>query len=273
MWIPTIAESKPSWYIWSQGLRIQIFPMKNILRILFLYSFASMSLFAEPPFRLISGNFFQLAPQTRALLLETDNKDKFEFYDRLTDKSAYPFIETTISFTQSPFSYFAFTYDGEKIGYSTRGEKLQHSKCYGNICLFVTDRNMLGVSNYDSSFQKTSIYNEEIFKLKFGQNVGFIVTERHLYIYNGFLNQWNRMGLESENIHAVANKNDLGLVVTSKRILFYKFPTDEVLEVSHPERRFTSFEIKENFIFVHAWGRVFQYDAKENQVSEILLDR
>ncbi|GBF50608.1 hypothetical protein LPTSP4_21340 [Leptospira ryugenii] len=212
-------------------------------------------------------------PETQRILLQRNPEEDFLYQQNVRDVSSLPFIETTISLNLSPFYFTGFTFDGNKLVYSTRGESVRHSRCNGNICIILTDRNLLAISNYDTQFSKSPIFNEANFKVKLGTDAGYVLTERNIYVYNGILNQWKQIGIESESVKAMSSRKQLGLILTSKRILFIDFYQDEIISYSHPSRNFHSIEIKDRHIYCYAIDRVISYDFNTKSVEELPLDR
>ncbi len=224
-------------------------------------------------FQLTSGNSALLLQETRNRLYETDPKRKFVFEDLIVDKTSYPFIETNISLLLGSYSFQAFNYEGQKLNYSTRGEKSSYHDCKGDVCILLTDRNILAVTNYASDWSKTSFYNEEKFSTKLGDKAAFVVTDRAVYMFNGFLSEWTRIGLESEVVTAVSNKNELALIVTSKRIFFFQLTTATSSEINVALKPIRRYEIRSNTIECFSYDRVFQYDAGKNQIAEVRTDQ
>jgi hypothetical protein len=219
------------------------------------------------------GNASKLKSIDYNQLYEYDRKEDYKFIDKISDKTSYPFIETNISLNSGWYAFQAFVYDGRKIEYSTRGEKQKHQECLGDICLILTDRNFLAISNFVPEWSKSAIHNEEIFKTKLGSKAAFIVTERNVYLYNGFLNEWQKFGLEAESVTGVSNKNELALIITTKRIFAIHLPTNQMEETSTALKPISRFEIKSDIIDFFSYDRVFQYHAKLNQITELRLDK
>ncbi|MDZ4727807.1 MAG: hypothetical protein SH817_16735 [Leptospira sp.] len=247
------------------------YPVQILLISLTLHLIGNLNLFADST-QMTFGNASTLSPSTRSILYEYDKKESYLFDDKRLDRTSYPIVQTNISLYSGWYSFHAIIYDGSKIQYSTRGENGRYQNCYGDVCLILTDRNILGISNYATDWSKTSFYNEELFKTKFGNKAAFVITERSVYLYNGYLNEWTRIGLESESVTGVSNKNDLAVIVTSKRIFYFNLVDDVLNEISVIAKPIYRYEIKEDTIECFSYDRVFHYQGKTNQISEFRLD-
>lgn len=223
--------------------------------------------------QLTSGNASLLDRETRNYLYENDVRKKYIFEDTITDRTSYPYLETNISLLLGDYSFQAVNREGIRISYSKRGEIGQFHECKGDVCLLLTDRNILAISNVASEWSKTSFFSEERFMTKLGNRAAFVVTERAVYIFNGYFNEWSRIGLESEVVTAVSNKNELGLIVTSKRVFFLQLPQGSVTEISVSAKPIRRYEIRANTIECMSYDRVFQFDSRQELVTEMRTDR
>ncbi len=223
--------------------------------------------------QMTSGNASLLDRETRNHLYENDVRKKYIFEDTISDRTSYPFLETNISLLLGDYSFQAVNRDGIRISYSKRGENGQYHECKGDICLLLTDRNFLAISNDVGDWSKASFFSEERFMTKLGNKAAFVVTERAVYMFNGYLNEWTRIGLESESVTAVSNKNELALIVTSKRVFFFQLPSALVTEISVFAKPIRRYEIRASTIECISYDRVFQFDSRHDLVTEMRTDR
>ncbi len=193
--------------------------------------------------------------------------------DSISDLTSYPFFETNISLTLGEYSFIALNREGKKINYSKRGENKIFHACNGDVCLLLTDRNFLAISNHANEWSRASFFGEERIKAKLGNKAAFIVTERAVYFFNGYINEWTRIGLESEEVTAVSNKNELAVIVTSKRAFFIQLPNALMKEIDVTVKPIGRYEIRSGSIEIFSYDRVFQYDSRDELVTEMRTDR
>jgi|JI8StandDraft_1071087.scaffolds.fasta_scaffold04441_7 hypothetical protein len=269
---------KTTIFIWNRedytNIVIQKKSIKyNLLTLLALISVFWSSSSEAQSYQVTIGTPSKLKTTEISQLYEYDRVEELKFKDKIADRTAYPFIETSISLNLGWYAYQAFLSDGRMVEYSTRGEKQKYQECFGEICMILTDRNLLGISNYIPSWSKSSLHNEEIFRIKIGAKAAFVITERNIYVYNGIWNEWEKIGLESESVLGISNKNDLALIITSKRIRAIDLATNEVQEQNVSLKPILRYEIKSRVIDFFSYDRVFQYQANLNQFEEVRLDR
>lgn len=174
------------------------------------------------------------------------------FSNAPTDKTAYPYIQTTINFVEGHLSLKAFLSDGTEVAYSTRGEHLRYSKCYGDLCIIVSQKNLLGVSNTSTEWEKGHIFGEERYEVAMGHKAALVASDRKLYIYNSYTNHWETISLEQETLSAFANLYDKVAIITSRRIIVLDLTTEMQYEQNLLLRRISQFEMRDGFINFYA---------------------
>ncbi|MDF3818655.1 hypothetical protein P3G55_02015 [Leptospira sp. 96542] len=210
-----------------------------------------------------------LSPETNRLLsTPITQEEKFEFENRIKDNTSYPYIETNISLNDNSFSFKAFLSDGRDYSYSKRGEQLRYSECRGEICVILTQKNILAIGNSSIGWANIGLHNELHYKVKLGVRAGFVVSERNIYFYNLYSNIWEKIGLEQEVVHAVANKNDLATIITSRRIIAINLSNGAMTEQTLTVRNVNRFEIKENFINFFTGAEIYIYEANSEMFTQ-----
>jgi hypothetical protein len=240
-----------------------------------IFGYSIIYLFQQPiisQVRIIENNRLDHKSQSNVpsiAILETD----YEFRDKIKDETAFPFIETNISVNLGSYFFKSFLQDGSVLSYSPQGEKELFHNCRGILCLVVTNKNILGVSNNSSVWSKGNFYGDINFKFKLGNQAGFVVTDRNIYLYNGILNEWERISLKGESVLAVSNKNDLAAIVTSRRIIAFSLTNKNSTETSLKNRNISHYGIKEDTIHFYSFDKVFKYEKDSNEITEEFLDK
>lgn len=239
--------------------------IRNIWKIFFSIFFYFASLHHG-----LAQNKFNKSRSSQNLINSPSMEEKkanFIYSDSIKDLTSYPIFETNISLNLGKYSYRSFLANGNSISYSLRGEKEIFSKCSGDICIIVTNKNFLGISNFSGDWQKGYFLNEDQYKTKFGNVAAFIVTERDLYLYNGLLNKWEEFSLEGEQVLGVSNKNDLACIVTSKHIIAINLRLDTKSKMNTSHRNINAYEIKSDTIFFYSDDKIFKYSVSVNSIE------
>lgn len=241
--------------------------------ILCLLLLVSSLLVANPKNEIIFPGNERFVPhpnqQVERLLNEPISlEEKFKYKGTTADQTSYPFYETNISISEDPFFIHGFLSDGRTYKFSKRGEKIRYSECKGEVCLVLTDRNLLAIGNSSIGWAKGNFYGEERFKIKMGNRCGFVVTERSIHYFNLYTNEWKTIGLEQEVVQDVSNKNDLASIVTSRRFLGIDLPNDRSEEETLTIRNVNRFEIKDRFINFYSGPKLYIYEQSNNSFTE-----
>lgn len=193
------------------------------------------------------------------------------FSNAPTDKTAYPYIQTTINFVEGHLSLKAFLSDGTEVAYSTRGEHLRYSKCYGDLCIIVSQKNLLGVSNTSTEWEKGHIFGEERYEVAMGHKAALVASDRKLYIYNSYTNHWETISLEQETLSAFANLYDKVAIITSRRILVMDLTTEMQYEQNLLLRRIYQFEMRDGFINFYSGSKLWMFRHQTEAFEEVDL--
>ncbi|MCW7460669.1 hypothetical protein [Leptospira limi] len=188
-----------------------------------------------------------------------------------TDKTAYPYIQTTINFVEGHLSFKAFLSDSSEVSYSTRGEHIRYSKCFGDICMIVSQKNLLGVSNTSTEWEKGHIFGEERYQVAMGHKAALVASERKLYIYNSYTNHWDTISLEQESLRAFANLHEKVAIITTRRILVMDLPTEMQFEQNLLLRSISQFEMRDGFINFYAGSKLWMFRHQTEAFEEVDL--
>lgn len=187
------------------------------------------------------------------------------------DKTAYPYIQTTINFVEGHLSLKAFLSDGTEVAYSTRGEHVRYSKCFGDLCIIVSQKNLLGVSNTSTEWEKGHFFGEERYEVAMGHKAALVASDRKLYLYNSYTNRWETISLEQETLRAFANLYDKVTIITSRRILVIDLPTEMQFEQNLLLRRISQFELRDGFINFYAGDKLWMFRHQTEIFEEVDL--
>ncbi|MCW7465836.1 hypothetical protein EHQ96_04735 [Leptospira levettii] len=198
-------------------------------------------------------------------------QDVTAFTNWSTDKTAYPYIQTTINFVEGHLSFKAFLSDGTEVSYSTRGEHVRYSKCYGDLCIIVSQKNLLGVSNSSTEWEKGHIFGEERYQVAMGHKAALVASERKLYVYNSYTNHWDTISLEQESLRAFANLHDKVAIITTRRILVMDLPTEMQFEQNLLLRGISQFEMRDGFINFYSGDKLWMFRHQTEAFEEVDL--
>lgn len=198
-------------------------------------------------------------------------QDVTVFSNEPSDKTAYPYIQTTINFVEGNLSLKAFLSDGTEVAYSTRGEHIRYSKCFGDHCIIVSQKNLLGVSNSSTEWEKGHIFGEERYQVAMGHKATLVASERKLYLYNSYTNHWETISLEQETLSGFANLYDKVAIITSRRILVIDLPSEMQYEQNLFLRRIYQFEMRDGFINFYARNKLWMFRHQTEAFEEIDL--
>ncbi|TGL57770.1 hypothetical protein [Leptospira jelokensis] len=187
------------------------------------------------------------------------------------DKTAYPFLQTTINFVEAHFAFKAFLSDGTEVSYSTRGEHVRYSKCYGEICIIVSQKNVLGVSNSSTEWEKGHIFGEERYEVAMGHRAALVASDRKLYLYNSYTNHWETISLEQETLRGFANLYDKVAIITSRRILVVDLPSEAQFEQNLLLRGIYQFEMRDGFINFYSGDKLWMFRHQTEAFEEVDL--
>ncbi|EOQ88952.1 hypothetical protein LEP1GSC202_0691 [Leptospira yanagawae serovar Saopaulo str. Sao Paulo = ATCC 700523] len=188
-----------------------------------------------------------------------------------TDKTAYPYLQTTINFVEAHFAFKAFLSDGTEVSYSTRGEHVRYSKCNGEICIIVSQKNVLGVSNTSTEWEKGHIFGEERYEVAMGHRAALVASDRKLYLYNGYTNHWDTISLEQEILRGFANLYDKVAIITSRRILVVDLPSEGQFEQNLLLRGIYQFEMRDGFINFYSSDKLWMFRHQTEAFEEVDL--
>ncbi|PJZ47255.1 hypothetical protein [Leptospira brenneri] len=193
------------------------------------------------------------------------------FQSRVTNRTAYPYIQTTINFVEGHLSYKAFLSDGQEISYSTRGEHIWHSQCYGDLCILVTQKNLLGVSNYSSEWEKGHHFGEERYQVAMGHKAALVISDRKLYLFNSYTNHWETISLEQEIIRSFANLYDKVAITTTRRMIVIDLPSEAQFEQNLLLRDIYQFEMRDGFINFYSGDKLWMFRYQTQSFEEVDL--
>ncbi|EMY70681.1 hypothetical protein [Leptospira vanthielii] len=193
------------------------------------------------------------------------------FESHITDKTAYPYIQTTINFVKGHLSFKAFLSDGQEISYSTRGEHIWHSQCYGDLCVLITQKNLLGVSNSSSEWEKGHHFGEEHYRVAMGHRAALVASDRKLYLFNSYTNHWETISLEQETIRSFANLYDKVAITTTRRMLVIDLPSETQFEENLLLRVIHQFEMRDGFINFYAGDKLWMFRHQTENFEEVDL--
>ncbi|MCW7479719.1 hypothetical protein [Leptospira kanakyensis] len=193
------------------------------------------------------------------------------FESRVTDRTAYPYIQTTLNFVEGHLSYKAFLSDGQEISYSTRGEHIWHSQCYGDLCILVTNKNLLGVSNSSSEWEKGHHFGEERYRVAMGHKAALVMSERKLYLFNSYTNHWETISLEQEIIRSFANLYDKVAITTTRRMIVIDLPSETQFEENLLLRGVYQFEMRDAFINFYSSDKLWMFRHQTQNFEEVDL--
>lgn len=193
------------------------------------------------------------------------------FESRVTDSTAYPYIKTTINFVKGHHSFKAFLSDGQEISYSTRGEHIWHSQCYGDLCILVTQKNLLGVSNSSTEWEKGHHFGEERYQIAMGHKAALVMSDRKLYLYNSYTNHWETISLEQEIIRSFANLYDKVAIITTRRMIVIDLPSETQFEENLLLRSIGQFEMRDSFINFYSGDKLWMFRHQTEAFEEVDL--
>ncbi|ABZ95423.1 Hypothetical protein LBF_2951 [Leptospira biflexa serovar Patoc strain 'Patoc 1 (Ames)'] len=193
------------------------------------------------------------------------------FSNAATDKTAYPYIQTAINFVEGHFSFKAFLADGTEVSYSTRGEHVRYSKCFGELCIIISQKNVLGVSNTSTEWEKGHIFGEERYEVAVGHRAALVASDRKLYLYNSYTNHWETISLEQETLRSFANLYDKVAIITSRRILVIDLTTEAQFEQNLLLRRIYQFELRDGFINFYSGDKLWMFRHQTEAFEEVDL--
>ncbi|TGM87184.1 hypothetical protein [Leptospira bouyouniensis] len=193
------------------------------------------------------------------------------FSNEPTDKTAYPYIQTTINFVEGHLSYKAFLSDGTEVSYSTRGEHVRYSKCFGDLCIIVSQKNLLGVSNSSTEWEKGHIFGEERYQVAMGHKAALVASDRKLYLYNSYTNHWDTISLEQETLSGFANLYDKVAIITTRRMLVIDLPSEVQFEENLLLRRIYQFEMRDGFINFYSGSKLWMFRHQTEAFEEVDL--
>lgn len=198
-------------------------------------------------------------------------QDVTEFSNAPTDKTAYPYIQTTINFVEGHLSFKAFLSDGTEVSYSTRGEHIRYHKCYGDQCIIVSQKNLLGVSNTSTEWEAGHFFGEERYQVAMGHKASLVASERKLYLYNSYTNHWETISLEQETLRGFANRYDKAAIITTRRILVVDLPTEAQFEQNLLLRGIYQFELRDGFINFYSRDKLWMFRHQTEAFEEVDL--
>ncbi|MBM9548642.1 hypothetical protein JWG40_16570 [Leptospira sp. 201903074] len=213
-----------------------------------------------------------LSPEANRILNAPPPKHQvttFESY--VTDKTAYPYIQTTLNFVEGHLSYKAFLSSGQEISYSTRGEHIWYSQCYGDLCILVTNKNLLGVSNSITEWEKGHHFGEERYRVAMGHKAALIISERKLYLFNSYTNHWETISLEQETIRSFANLYDKVAITTTRRMLVIDLPSETQFEQNLLLRDIYQLEMRDGFINFYSGDKLWMFRHQTQNFEEVDL--
>ncbi|XDD46085.1 hypothetical protein AB3N60_15420 [Leptospira sp. WS39.C2] len=193
------------------------------------------------------------------------------FSNSPTDKTAYPYLQTTINFVEGHLSFKAFLSDGSEVSYSTRGEHVRYSKCNGDLCIIVSQKNVLGVSNTSTEWEKGHIFGEERYEVAMGHKAALVASDRKLYLFNSYTNHWETISLEQETLSAFANLYDKVAIITTRRILVIDLPREVQFEQNLLLRRISQFELRDGFMNFYAGSKLWMFRHQTEAFEEVDL--
>lgn len=193
------------------------------------------------------------------------------FEGRITDRTAYPYIQTTLNFIKGHLSFKAFLSDGQEISYSTRGEHIWYSQCYGDLCILVTNKNLLGVSNSSIEWEKGHHFGEERYRVAMGHKAALVISERKLYLFNSYTNHWETISLEQETIRAFANLYDKVAITTTRRMLVIDLPSETQFEQNLLLRDIYQLELRDGFINFYSGDKLWMFRHQTQYFEEVDL--
>ncbi|MBM9592489.1 hypothetical protein JWG41_19735 [Leptospira sp. 201903075] len=197
--------------------------------------------------------------------------DVTNFENIVTDKTAYPYIQTTINFVEGHLSLKAFLSDGSEVSYSTRGEHIRYNKCYGDICIIVSQKNLLGVSNSSIEWEKGHFFGEEQYRVATGHKSALVISDRKMYLFNGYTNHWETISLEQETIRSFANLYDKAAIITTRRILVIDLPSETQFEQNLLLRGIYQFEMRDAFINFYSGDKLWMFRHQTENFEEVDL--
>lgn len=213
-----------------------------------------------------------LTPEANRILNAPAPKQQVTtFESRVTDRTAYPYIRTTLNFVEGHLSYKAFLSNGQEISYSTRGEHIWYNQCYGDLCILVTNKNLLAVSNSSSEWEKGHHFGEERYRVAMGQKAALVMSERKLYLFNSYTNHWETISLEQEIIRSFANLYDKVAITTTRRMIVIDLPTETQFEENLLLRDIYQFEMRDDFINFYSRDKLWMFRHQTQIFEEVDL--
>lgn len=213
-----------------------------------------------------------LSPETNRILNAPPPKHQVtSFESGVRDKTAYPYIQTTLNFVEGHLSYKAFLSSGQEISYSTRGEHIWYSQCYGDLCVLVTQKNLLAVSNSSYEWEKGHHFGEERYRVAMGHKAALVASDRKLYLFNSYTNHWETISLEQESLQSFANLYDKVAITTTRRMLVIDLPSETQFEQNLLLRGVYQFEMRDGFINFYSGDKLWMFRHQTQMFEEVDL--